>query len=62
MDDWVGMQRLGFSRPIAQSSGDFIVEEMERRGIRQLQGDKAEFEERASAEDFRECIFAALDR
>jgi hypothetical protein len=62
MNDWVEMQSLGFRRPIAESCGDFIVEEMERRGIRQLKGNKAEFDERPSAEDIQECIFAALDR
>jgi hypothetical protein len=62
MNDWVEMQRLGVSRQIAESCGDFIVQEMDRTGIRHLPDDSPKFDSQATPEDSRECVFGALDR
>jgi hypothetical protein len=60
--DWEAIQPLGFRRPVVDSCGDFIVAEMEARGLRQLVDTNAWFDSAAAPADFRDCIFAALDR
>lgn len=60
--DWSATQPLGFTRPVVESCGDSIVAGMETDGLRQLSGDLAIFSEEATAQDYRQCVFTALDR
>lgn len=63
--DWSITQPLGFTRPIAESCGDFIAEEMEIVGLRRCIGDEADeahFNNEASEMEFREAVFAALGK
>jgi len=59
--DWEVTQPLGFTRPPNESSGDYIVAEMESAGLRRLNGETAWFRLNAAADEYRTCIFAALD-
>ena len=61
VDDWSIAQPMGFTRPVVESAGDFIVAEMEASGLRRLQDTEAWFNDDATATEFRECIFSALD-
>lgn len=56
------IQPLGFTEPVVESCGDFIVAEMESSCLRRLEGDEASFSDEATPEEFRDCVFAALDR
>ena len=62
ISDWSTTQPLGFTRPVVESCGDFIVAEMDRNGLRQLAGEQAVFSNGPTVADYRECVFAALDR
>jgi hypothetical protein len=59
--DWETIQPLGFTRPTNESSGGYIVTEMESMGLRRLNGETAWFKANATAETLRACVFAALD-
>src|SRR5437867_12061537 len=61
ISDWSDTQPLGFTRPVMESCGDSIISEMEADTLRQLSGDQAIFNEEATGQDYRECVFAALD-
>ena len=51
-------------RPVPESCGDAIVDELDRCGLRSLPGDsdEASFDRVKTREDYRRCILAALDR
>lgn len=61
IEDWSVAQPLGFTRPVAESCGDFIAAEMDAWGLRSLVGDEAMFNSDKTEAEFRECVFAALD-
>jgi hypothetical protein len=48
--------------PEVESVGDFIVAELNRRRLRYFDGHVAHFESDAGPEEYRESVFAALDR
>lgn len=58
---WETTQPLGFTRPVVESCGDFIVAEMESSGLRRLTDEGVCFNSEAPPDEFRECVFAALD-
>ncbi len=63
--EWSIAQPLGFTRPIAESCADFIVDEMEADELRRWVGDEADeacFNSEVSEMEFREAVFAALDK
>lgn len=59
--DWSETQPRGFSRPVVEQCGDFIVAGMDARGLRSLHGDEPWFNGDATAKELRECVFTALD-
>jgi hypothetical protein len=60
--DWYAIKPMGFNRPIAESAGDAITAEMDARGLRFLKGEEAWFNREATSTEYKECVFAALDR
>jgi len=59
--DWEATERLHWIGPVHDSCGDFIVQEMESHGLRELIGDETWFNDAATPDDFRACVFKALD-
>jgi hypothetical protein len=58
---WSETQPRGFTRPVVEECGDFIATEMDSKKLRCLRHNEALFSDEATAEEFRECVFVALD-
>ena len=58
---WSESQPPGFTRPLVERCGDFIAAEMNSRNLRCLVLNEPLFNKEATPEEFRECVFAALD-
>jgi len=62
ISDWSTIQPMGFTRPVVESCGDFISDELDARGLRRQDTDAATFNDEAESGVFREAVFAALDK
>jgi len=62
VSDWSASPPMGFTRPVLDSCGDFISDEMDARGLRRQDADDPTFNDEAESEAFREAVFAALDK
>jgi hypothetical protein len=62
VSDWSTTQPMGFTRPVVESCGDYISDEMDACGLRRQDTDEATFDDQADSSAFREAVFAALDR
>jgi hypothetical protein len=60
--DWHRSKPAAVPFPQMESAGDFIVAEMNNCLLRQFDGAVALFEADTATEEYRKCIFAALDR
>jgi hypothetical protein len=60
MADW-RREQAGTVEQFNESCGDFIVDAMERYGLRNLGAGEAMFSREATPEQFRECVFSAMD-
>lgn len=54
--------RPNFTSSLADDCGDYIADEMDSRGLRCLVDHEPQFRNDATADEFRECVFAALNR
>jgi hypothetical protein len=59
---WSASQPMGLARPVVESYGDFISDEMDARGLRRQDADDATFNDEADGKAFREAVLAALDK
>jgi hypothetical protein len=59
---WGKAHPAKFRSSSTDECGDHIAAEMNFRGLRCLHGNEPWFSDEATADEFRECVFAALDR
>ncbi len=60
--DWHSSKQAAAPLPETEGVGDFIVAEMDNCLLRKSEGGAAVFEVDATAEEYRRCVFLALDR
>jgi hypothetical protein len=61
ISQWYSTQPPATPSPEAESVGDFIVRELNRRKLRYFDGLAARFEGDADAQAYRDCVLFALD-
>jgi hypothetical protein len=62
VSDWSIIQPMGFTRPVVDSCGDFIADELDARGLRRQDADDATFDDEADSGAFHDADFLALDK